>query len=179
MSYGLTAALRKASLKCFKLSGVLAVRYTSISLIKSVCAVLTPPPQTWSFSLVISVFKHILHSKQAPKCYCILLSYFCPLMLLNMCQQEYNNLLLQRRLITTRKEMSMTDTLYQFKIVNKICCFNLSFSQCMNIFLTFFKSIIKLGFHMRIHFNFLASLLIFMKNAIRYYLEYQKVLCNI
>lgn len=75
--------------------------------------------------------------------------------------------------------MSMTDTLYQFKIVNKICCFNLSFSQCLNIFLTFLKSIIKLGFHLRIHFNFLVSLLIFTKIAISYYLEYQKVLSNI
>lgn len=112
---------------------------STLSLINSVCAVLTTPSPNLVFFSVISIFKHILHSKQAPKCYCIPLSSFCQLMLLSMCQQEYNNLLLQRRLISTRKEMSMTDTLYQFKILNKICCFNLSFSQCLNIFLTFFK----------------------------------------
>lgn len=109
-----------------------------LSLINSVCTVLTALSLNLVFFSVISIFKHILHSKQAPKCYYIPLSYFCQLMLLNMCHQEYNNLLSQRRLIT-RKEMSMTDTLYQFKILNKICCFNLSSSQHLNIFLTFFK----------------------------------------
>lgn len=116
------AALRKASHKCFQLSGSwLFTKASTFSLINSVCTILTLPPQKKNlvFFSVGSVIKHILHAKWAPKCCwspCPVSVSWCYCTHVNRSTITF---CYSRRLVTTRKELSITDTLHQLKILNK------------------------------------------------------------
>lgn len=101
----------------------LFAKASTLSLINSVCTVLTPPhtprPNLVFFSVTSSTRSKPLNATASP---CPISVSWCYYTRVN---KNTITFCCSGRLITMRKEMAITDTLHQFNILNKTCCLNL------------------------------------------------------